>query len=355
MDIAVIGAGIAGLSAAWWLRRAGHKVVLYERNYKPGGRMNSRRKAGMVVDHGERYIYRHASIIRELILDCGLHGELRSIDKPVYHVNPDGSYKESREEAINLDRVAFAEGMLALPEALRRSVGGYYSIGVDNVLFDEAMGKYCFETDPLMRVDETGVDGVIVACAAPEAVRITESIRGRLNDEFYRSLEAVEYDRCLVVFGTCDKIEVEDDFYGLCLPHGEAENARWFAFEDKKCQGREVEGCTSFVIHATGQGSDRLWEKSDAEVGRLLYEESRKYIKELPENYVWTRVKRWQIAHLKNPDDVIRVSDSPAAPDDVLVEFCGDYRAGDGVEDAAQSGREAAETLLAKIQRLENE
>jgi predicted NAD/FAD-dependent oxidoreductase len=355
MDIAVIGAGIAGLSAAWWLRRAGHKVVLYERNYKPGGRMNSRRKAGMVVDHGERYIYRHASIIRELILDCGLHGELRSIDKPVYHLNPDGSYKETREEAINVDRVAFAEGMLALPEALRRSVGGYYSIGINRVLYNEESGKYCFETDPLMRVDETGVDGVIVACAAPEAVRITEPVRERLNEDFYSRLEAVEYDRCLVVFGVCEKVEVEDDFYGVCLPHGEGENVRWFAFEDQKCQGREVEGWSSFVIHATGMASERLWEKTDSEVADMLYQESRKYIKELPEKYHWTRVKHWEIAHLKDPEKVVRIDDYPAASEDVLVEFCGDYRAGDGVEDAAQSGREAAEKLLEKIQRLEDE
>ena len=35
--VAVIGAGPAGLSAAWYLTRAGHAVTIYDRNDKPGG------------------------------------------------------------------------------------------------------------------------------------------------------------------------------------------------------------------------------------------------------------------------------------------------------------------------------
>ena len=33
----MIGAGPAGLSAAWYLTRAGHAVTIYDRNDKPGG------------------------------------------------------------------------------------------------------------------------------------------------------------------------------------------------------------------------------------------------------------------------------------------------------------------------------
>jgi len=37
MKIAIIGAGFAGLAAAWDLRRAGHEVVIYEASDQPGG------------------------------------------------------------------------------------------------------------------------------------------------------------------------------------------------------------------------------------------------------------------------------------------------------------------------------
>lgn len=41
MRIAVVGAGIAGLSAAWLLHRSGHHVVLYEANDYAGGHSNT--------------------------------------------------------------------------------------------------------------------------------------------------------------------------------------------------------------------------------------------------------------------------------------------------------------------------
>ncbi len=35
--VAVIGAGPAGLTAAWYLTECGHEVTVYDTNEKPGG------------------------------------------------------------------------------------------------------------------------------------------------------------------------------------------------------------------------------------------------------------------------------------------------------------------------------
>lgn len=41
MRVIVVGAGIAGLGAAWRLRELGNEVVLLEKDAEPGGRCRS--------------------------------------------------------------------------------------------------------------------------------------------------------------------------------------------------------------------------------------------------------------------------------------------------------------------------
>jgi predicted NAD/FAD-dependent oxidoreductase len=53
--IAVIGAGIAGLSCATALARVGAAVTLYEKSRGPGGRMSTRRGDNWQCDHGAQY------------------------------------------------------------------------------------------------------------------------------------------------------------------------------------------------------------------------------------------------------------------------------------------------------------
>ena len=55
MDIAVIGAGIAGLTAARTLQGAGHRVAVLEKSRGLGGRIATRRSAAGSFDHGAQY------------------------------------------------------------------------------------------------------------------------------------------------------------------------------------------------------------------------------------------------------------------------------------------------------------
>lgn len=53
--IAVIGAGIAGLSCATELERAGMRVTVFDKSRGMGGRMSTRRGDGWQADHGAQY------------------------------------------------------------------------------------------------------------------------------------------------------------------------------------------------------------------------------------------------------------------------------------------------------------
>lgn len=53
--IAIVGAGLAGLTCARALARAGRRVVLYEKSRGTGGRIATRRDGTLAFDHGAQY------------------------------------------------------------------------------------------------------------------------------------------------------------------------------------------------------------------------------------------------------------------------------------------------------------
>ncbi len=67
MQIAVIGAGIAGLACARRLVDDGHAVVVFERSTGPGGRVATRRTEVGGFDHGAQYLTaRHPSFVEQV-------------------------------------------------------------------------------------------------------------------------------------------------------------------------------------------------------------------------------------------------------------------------------------------------
>jgi phytoene dehydrogenase-like protein len=55
-DVAVVGAGPAGLSSAWRLVEAGARVTIYESAARAGGRMRTETMDGALVDTGVQLV-----------------------------------------------------------------------------------------------------------------------------------------------------------------------------------------------------------------------------------------------------------------------------------------------------------
>lgn len=54
-NIAVIGAGMAGLSCSQALQQAGFLVTVFEKSRGPSGRVSTRQGEGWQADHGAQY------------------------------------------------------------------------------------------------------------------------------------------------------------------------------------------------------------------------------------------------------------------------------------------------------------
>ncbi len=70
--VIVIGAGIAGLTAAYYLSKSGAEVTVLEASGRAGGRMSTDRRDGYVLDRGVQFLSSEYSVINEMINELGL-------------------------------------------------------------------------------------------------------------------------------------------------------------------------------------------------------------------------------------------------------------------------------------------
>jgi monoamine oxidase len=75
--VAVVGAGLAGLNAAWQLSKAGRNVTVYEARNRVGGRCFSQTTAeGYELDLGGSFVNTDHQDMLTLLREFGLHGDL---------------------------------------------------------------------------------------------------------------------------------------------------------------------------------------------------------------------------------------------------------------------------------------
>ncbi|HTY88569.1 MAG TPA: protoporphyrinogen oxidase, partial [Candidatus Acidoferrum sp.] len=71
-SVAIIGAGIAGLTAAFYLKRKGIPVTVYEASSRVGGVIQSLRQDGWLAEFGPNTILETSPKIAQLVRDAGL-------------------------------------------------------------------------------------------------------------------------------------------------------------------------------------------------------------------------------------------------------------------------------------------
>ncbi|MBR9999403.1 MAG: protoporphyrinogen oxidase [Cyclobacteriaceae bacterium] len=74
-SIAVIGGGISGLTAAYWLMKKGHSITLFEKKSQVGGSIITERTEGYLVDYGPNSTLETSTALTELIRELGLEGQ----------------------------------------------------------------------------------------------------------------------------------------------------------------------------------------------------------------------------------------------------------------------------------------
>lgn len=72
LDVLVIGAGVTGLAAAWWLTREGKSVVVWEAAAQAGGKIGSTQQDGYLTERAASMVLNFRPEVNELLRQSGL-------------------------------------------------------------------------------------------------------------------------------------------------------------------------------------------------------------------------------------------------------------------------------------------
>ena len=141
-DAIVVGGGIAGLTSATYLARAGKKILLIEKNSEPGGLVNSFERDGFVFDAGVRAIL-DAGIILTMLKDLDVQLDfVRSkvsigIEDKIINIEDQNSIEAYKELLTGLypDSTTDIDTFIASMRKIMKLLDVLY--GVENPLFKD--------------------------------------------------------------------------------------------------------------------------------------------------------------------------------------------------------------------------
>jgi phytoene dehydrogenase-like protein len=141
-DTIIAGGGIAGLTSAVYLARAGQKIMLIEKNSECGGLVNTFSRDGFRFDAGVRAL-EDAGIILPMLKECGIDLDIVKsrvsigIENEILHLEDKGSLLDYRELLVKL----YPESKGEIDEVLKsiRQIMKHMDVlyGIENPVFKD--------------------------------------------------------------------------------------------------------------------------------------------------------------------------------------------------------------------------
>ena len=345
-DVAVIGAGMAGLSCAQRLRQAGYAVAVVEKSRGAGGRVATRRVQGTRADHGARYLEPQGEAVQGLIDVL--------VDRDILELWTDNIWELRGGElsaSPNSCYVAPA-GMNTVGKYLAQDLEIWFGRRVQAIsITDNQMWHLSLEVtdDNLDTPQELIAKAVVVAIPAPQALMFLNSEIG-LQSDFLDKLRSVDYDPCITVMAGYPAAKQQD--LSNLNPQWQAVSFRddadlaWIGLDSSKRLDSQQ---PVFVVHSSANFAEKYLESVDLPtVGQALLDRTSEHLIPWLNQPEWLQVHRWRYAFCRNP---LPVSCLPAAGTLPLV--CAGDLCGEGqIEAALRSGLAAAIWVNSQLQNL---
>ncbi|AWI80218.1 NAD/FAD-dependent oxidoreductase [Parazoarcus communis] len=325
-QVAVVGAGLAGLSCASLLAQAGLRPVVFDKSRGPGGRMSTRRGEGWQCDHGAQYFTARDPDFRAEV-ERWLQAGVAALWAPRLQVLGD----ESRHDADSgLERFVGTPRMTAPARLLADRLELYSGTRIQKL-------ERGAEGWRLLAVERGWVDeyfdAVVLAQPAPQAAALLRqsSLPGAAASGLLALADAaVMRGSWALMVRFSEPVALPLD--GAFVNDGPL---RWIARDSSK-PGRD--GVETWLLHANAQWSEAHFEAEAEDVAAAMLQAFHDLGGPAP--LAWT-AHRWRYADTESAGDTVCAWD-----EDACLGVCGDWLNGGKVEGAWLSGRALAQRIL---------
>lgn len=337
-DVAVIGAGIAGLTCAQALQETGLRVVVLEKSRGVGGRVATRRLHNTCADHGTCYLSPQGDRFRQFLNRFLTAGVIQVWTDTVHQVDGAGQLQESGDRG---PRYVAPGGMTAIVKAL--TPGLETRLGQRVVSVEPTDPGWKLTADPIDSTEaiELTAKALVVAIPAPQAVDLLRSIAA---PDFLNSLKSVAFFPSLSVMAGYGSDRLSD--WNLHYPGVKAvtfTNSAELGYVGLDSSKRSQPSDPVFVIQSSAEFAESLLDAIDLQPAATeLLQAAAHQFADWFATPDWMQIHRWRYAFAKTP-----IGDRfLAAPTSAPLVCAGDWCGGRKVEDGFLSGLAAAEHLI---------
>jgi predicted NAD/FAD-dependent oxidoreductase len=245
--VAVIGAGMAGLSCATYLQSLGFEVDVFEKSWGAGGRMSTRHGDGWVADHGAQYFTaRDARFIQAV--ETWMQHQVVTLWNPRIKVFDNNQWRDSTSKE---KRYIGMPNMNSLGKYLAESLSVQFEKTIS--MIKPQQSGWILHSNETGKVEKT-YDWIILAVQANQAQKLAKDI----NCEIEKITASANMKACwtmIVRFQSQPKVDLDAAFINQ-------EKISWICRNNAK-PGRE--GLESWTIHANPEWSQQNIELTEDE------------------------------------------------------------------------------------------
>ena len=321
-DILIIGAGLAGLSAANDLHQAGLNVVVVDKGRGLGGRLAGRRIGDATFDHGAQFMTARDTRFKASVaqwIEAGVAEEWYSS----YPGHPNGH-----------PRYRGVPTMTAVAKYLATDINVMGTTRVDSIVQNQKLWSATLDNG-----DSISAKALLITSPVPQTIDLLASGNIQVPADKQTRLDRIDYEACIAVMA------VLDGPTAIAVPGATAFDEGPIGWISDNLQ-KGVSKVPAVTIHGSGAFSAEHYDKDKMQVGQTLIDAAAPYLGDA--NVTEYQVHGWRYSKptVVDSEACMLLSEATDLPPLALA---GDAFAGPRFEGAVLSGWAAAKSLIAAL------